>query len=156
MKNTHQRPFGSPKVLIAVALLAMAALSTGCSPDQPSEPESSPLTRDATEPAPPDGVAPAEEPTASPTERTDGVTHSVGEVLGSPRAGMRVVLGGTIIEQLTAEDFILDDGTGAVFVDGDDDFGRLDVGDQVIVTGTVDIEDSPNRVEIQAMDVRRR
>jgi len=76
-------------------------------------------------------------------------------VLASPSEGAQVILGGTIAEMLSAEDFMLDDGTGRVFVDGDDDFGALQVGDRVLVTGTIDIEDSPQRVEIQATAIRR-
>lgn len=85
-----------------------------------------------------------------------GATSSIGDVLSSPVEGAQVVLEGTITRMLSAEDFMLDDGTGIVYVDGDDDFGTLRVGDRVLVTGAVDIEDSPQRVEIQATSIRRR
>ncbi len=103
-------------------------------------------------------IAPTPTTSAPPPVSTllEGATSSIAAVLAAPVEGAQVILGGTIAEMLSAEDFILDDGTGRVFVDGDDDFGTLRVGDRVLVTGTVDIEDSPQRVEIQATAILRR
>lgn len=142
----------------------------------PAPPTATPVPPTATPvPPTPTPVPPTATPSAPPTEETpatievtptksapppvsalpEGVTSSIAAVLASPSEGAQVILGGTIAEMLSAEDFMLDDGTGRVFVDGDDDFGALRVGDRVLVTGTIDIEDSPQRVEIQATAIRR-
>jgi uncharacterized protein YdeI (BOF family) len=67
-----------------------------------------------------------------------------------------VILSGTITQILGDFNFMLGDGTDEVFVDGDDDFGALAVGDAILVTGIVDVEDSPPRVEIEATAVVRK
>ena len=134
----------------------------------PAPPTSTPVPSTATPNVTPPVSAPPTEETpatiaATPTTsapppvstRPEGTTSSIAALLASPVEGAQVILGGTIAEMLSAEDFMLDDGTGRVFVDGDDDFGPLRVGDRVLVTGTVDIEDSPRRVEIQATAIRR-
>jgi len=133
--------------LLVAACLAVT-LAAGCTADEPAE---------TTPPvANPDTVT---EPEATATPGAGllprGATHSVAAVVGSPIEGQQVVLGGEIIEMSGPEDFILSDGTGEVFVDGDNDFLPLAVGDQLLVTGTVSIEDSPDRVEIQATAVKR-
>jgi len=121
-------------------------VTPAAAPTQPiatSEPLATIAATPATSAVPPISTLPA------------GATSSIAAVLASPVQGAQVTLGGTIAEMLSAEDFMLDDGTGRVFVDGDNDFGTLRVGDRVLVTGTVDIEDSPRRVEIQATAIRR-
>jgi len=141
--------------VIGIMLLAVCLTVglTGCAADEPTT-----TTPPATDqPATPDdggasatGTVPADTPLAA------GATHSIGEVLDTPSEGQQVVLGGEIIAMISAEDFTLSDETGEVFVDGDNDFGALAVGDQLLVTGTVDVEDSPARIEIQATAIEKR
>jgi len=135
-------------VLTATLMLAVS-LGVACGDEDP-----------AVEATPGDGVAsPAvtDTPTttATPTPTTQGATHTIGDILASPVEGQRVVLVGTIALMQGAEDFTLDDGTGQIYVDGDDDFLPLAGGDEVAVEGVVDVEDSPSRVEIDATAVTR-
>jgi len=143
----------TPTGLGLLATVLVVALLAGCTAEQPTDTgtETPPA---ATESAPPESEV-ATEPTSAPGALPEGAT-SIAAVLQSPNAGSEVVLAGEITQMQGAENFVLDDGTGQVFVDGDNDFGTLAVGDMLIVTGTVDVEDSPTRVEIQATAVERR
>jgi len=135
--------------LLLVTICLAVALAAGCAADEPAE---------TTPPVTTPGTVSEPEATAAPRAGLlpKGATHSVAAVVGSPIEGQTVVLGGEITEMSGPEDFMLSDGTGEVFVDGDNDFLPLAVGDQLLVTGTVGIEDSPDRVEIQATAVKRR
>jgi len=137
---------------IVLVVVCLTLGLTGCAADEPVDttPPASdqPATTD-------DGGASATGTVPADTVLPEGATHSIGEVLDTPSQGQQVVLGGEIIAMITAEDFTLSDATGEVFVDGDNDFGALAVGDQLLVTGTVDVEDSPSRIEIQATAIER-
>jgi uncharacterized protein YdeI (BOF family) len=85
-----------------------------------------------------------------------GATHTIGAILAAPGYGEPVVVAGEIVSVIAGDDFILSDGTGQIFGDGDSDFGPIAVGDRLLVTGTVYIEDAPSRVEIQVTGVQRR
>jgi uncharacterized protein YdeI (BOF family) len=101
-------------------------------------------------------VSPTPEPGASAGGGLpEGATHTIRDILSAPVEDERVVLVGKITRMRDSEDFVLGDGTGKILVDGDDDFGRLAVGDTVRVSGEVDVEDSPSRVEIEATSVER-
>lgn len=154
----HQWRIGRTKGLIVLVVLTTFLLAgpvlVGCGADEPAaEPPAEEAVNDG---APDEGAATPEEPAPSEPAQVEGASHTVKQVLDAPVQGERVVLGGEIAEMLTSQDFMLDDGTGEVFVDGDDDFGALAVGDIVLVTGEVDVEDSPARVEIQATAIERK
>lgn len=141
--------------MFALPAVAAVLVVSGCATSQPSETQTPPPV--TTESAAPATDTVTDTSTAPPSaDLPEGATHSIGAVVESPTEGQQVVLGGEITEMRGAEDFILSDGTGEIFVDGDNDFGALAVGDVLLVTGTVDIEDSPAGVEIQATAVARR
>lgn len=141
-------------LLLVIVCLAIA-LATGCATGEPAQTGTTPPV--ATEPATPGAEVETDTGAVPPSDQLpEGATLSVAEVISYPTQDQRVVLAGEITEMSGAEDFMLSDGTGEVFVDGDNDFGKLAVGDRLLVTGTVDIEDSPARVEIQATAVERR
>lgn len=150
----RQTPYRNARFVIAMALLIAMAAVAGCTPG--SAPDANPSEPPAAEVPTTSGDTPATGATPPADNLPEGATSTIADVLASPVEGAQVVLGGTITEMMTVQDFTLDDGSGKVFVDGDDDFGTLRVGDRVLVTGTVDIEDSPQRIEVQATAIERR
>jgi uncharacterized protein YdeI (BOF family) len=134
--------------VLLVLLMLTAGLAGGCTAQESLDTEA-PGT-DTESGSPSDGGTTGESATRPSGELPEGATHAIADVLDTPSDGLQVVLVGEIAEMLDAENFMLKDSTGEVYVDGDDDFGALAVGDLVSVTGTVKNEDSPARVEIQA------
>jgi uncharacterized protein YdeI (BOF family) len=150
-KRDHvPEPLGPLPLVIPLLIALVLSGIAGCRPQGPEEQPQEPA---AIQPAAPDDGA--SEPAPPNDGLPEGATHSIGEVLASPREGYPVILSGTITQILGDFNFMLGDGTDEVFVDGDDDFGALAVGDAVLVTGIVDVEDSPPRVEIEATAVVR-
>lgn len=87
-------------------------------------------------------------PRSAPAE---GATSTVRRVFAVPVDGEEVVLSGRVVELTGRHTFILDDGTGAIAIHGNERCGPFDVGDEVVVTGTVDLNESPFHVEIEAV-----
>lgn len=139
--------------LLLLAMALVAGLIGGCTAEEPAGSETPGTGTDAG--TPPDTAAP-DTGTRPAGELPEGATHAVADVLDTPSEGTQVVVFGEITEMRGAEDFMLKDDTGEIFVDGDNDFLPLAVGDTVLVTGLVKVEDSPARVEIDATAVERR
>jgi len=145
--------------VLLVALMLLAGLASGCAADEPSgngtsgtdtgseTPSDSGTTGDST------GDAAGTRPEG---ELPEGATHFVADVLDTPSNGLAVVLSGEVASMVDGENFMLADSTGEILIDGDNDFGTIAVGDLLLVTGTVKMEDSPSRVEIQATAIERR
>ena len=141
------------RLALVSGLVLVLAMSVGCGADDPALDEATdPVTA---EPVAPDTEAPEEAPSAG-SDVPEGATHTVESILAVPTEDERVVLSGEVTEVLGDDDFMFSDGTGEIYVDGDDDFGAMSVGDMLFVTGLVDVEDSPLRIEIDATGVQRR
>jgi len=80
----------------------------------------------------------------------DGATTTVRRLFAVPVTGEQVVLRGQVVQVVARHTFVLDDGTGAITVEGDERCGPFDVGDEVVVTGRVDVSESPFNVKIEA------
>lgn len=140
--------------MLLAAMTLLAGLAGGCAAKEPPS-DQTPGTGTESE-SPPDSGTTGDSATRPGGELPEGATHAIADVLDSPSDGVQVVLVGEIAEMVDAENFLLRDGTGEVYVDGDNDFGVLAAGTAVSVTGTVKVEDSPVRVEIEATAVDRR
>lgn len=139
-------------VAIASAFLALVFL-TGCAAEEPSIGYSQDANLVGASADAGAGLAASAGTAPADTRLPQGATSTVRMVFAVPIEGETVVLSGRITELLADHDFILDDGTGAIYVDGDDDCSDLCVGDALFVTGVVDVGDSPFRVEIKATAV---
>jgi uncharacterized protein YdeI (BOF family) len=152
VKGSRARRTVGQVFVVVVALVLIAGLAGGCAADEPSDDQAPGTGMGSGGPADGGGTS----GTRPAGELPEGATHAIADVLDTPSDGAQVVLVGEIAQMVDAENFMLKDSTGEVYVDGDNDFGALAVGDAVSVTGTVKIEDSPTRVEIQATAVERR
>lgn len=142
-------------VMLACGLLAFAALSA-CSAEEPSMGYSSgqgptilPYDRGA-------GLAASPSTTPAGVRMPEGASKSVRALFAVPVKGESVVLSGHVTEMLAHNDFVLDDGTGAIHVVGDETCTGFGVGDVVLVDGFVNVGDSPFRVEVEAVEVEAR
>jgi hypothetical protein len=139
-------------VLLVGGVMAFVLLP-GCAAEEPSlgySQESGPAgsSSDA-------GAALAASPSTTPAEirMPEGATRTVRALFAVPIKGEEVVISGRVTEMFALNDFILEDGTGAIHVVGDENCTGFGVGDTLIVTGVVDFEDSPFRVEILTSEV---
>jgi uncharacterized protein YdeI (BOF family) len=139
-------------VTLAVALLA-AVLLPGCAAEEPSlgySQERAPAGSSADGGA---GLAASAATTPSDARLPEGATRTVRALFAVPIKGEEVVIAGRVTEMMAHNDFVLEDGTGAIHVVGDENCTGFGVGDTLIVTGVVDVEDSPFRVEILTNEV---
>lgn len=86
----------------------------------------------------------------------EGATGTVRSVFLVLASGDEVCLSGRVAELRDRQGFTLDDGTGAIHVECDFPLDGMRVGDELLVTGIVDVEESPFRVKILAEEVERR
>ncbi len=156
----HQAPgFAGLRILgVAAGLLAMAcvvALLVGCGAD--SEPSLGFHDDGADTPAGPGERLPTTPADIAPQSAPpDGATSTVHRVFAVPVSGEQVILRGRVVDVTGRRTFVLDDGTGAITVQGTEECGPFELGDEVVVTGTVDVSESPFNVRIEAVtaDVR--
>jgi hypothetical protein len=85
-----------------------------------------------------------------------GATTTVRSVFSVLASGDEVCLAGRVDELRGRQSFTLDDGTGAILVECGFPIGGMRVGDELLVTGIVEAEESPFRVKILAEEVERR
>lgn len=85
----------------------------------------------------------------------EGATATVRSVFSVYADGAEVCLSGYVTEISGRQDFTLDDGTGAIHVECDFPIDGMRMGDELLVTGVVDVEDSPFRVKILADELER-
>jgi uncharacterized protein YdeI (BOF family) len=139
-------------VTLAVGLLA-AVLLPGCASEEPLlgyPQDGGPAGSSADGGA---GLAASAATTPSDARVPEGATRTVRALFAVPIKGEKVVISGRVTEMLAHNDFVLEDGTGAIHVVGDENCTGFGVGDTLIVTGVVDVEDSPFRVEILTDEV---
>lgn len=156
----HQAPgFAVVRISgVAAGLLVVVcvfALLAGCGAD--SEPSLGFSDDGAATPAGPGERLPTTPADIAPQPTPlEGATSTVRRVFAVPVSGEQVVLRGRVLELTGRHTFLLDDGTGAITIQGNEDCGPFDVGDEVVVTGTVDVHESPFNVTIEAVkaDVR--
>jgi uncharacterized protein YdeI (BOF family) len=86
----------------------------------------------------------------------EGATATVRSVFSVFASGDEVCLSGHVAELRGRQGFTLDDGTGAIHVECDFPIDGMRVGDELLVTGIVAVEESPFRVTIVADEVERR
>ncbi|MBW6468870.1 MAG: hypothetical protein K0B85_06900 [Coriobacteriia bacterium] len=139
-------------IALACVLLAFAVLAA-CSAEEPSMGYSPGQGRAA--PSDGRGAGLAASPSTTPAEvrMPEGASTTVRTLFAVPVKGESVVLSGRVIEMLAHNDFVLDDGTGAIHVAGDETCTGFGVGDVVLVDGVVHVGDSPFRVEVEAVEV---
>ena len=86
----------------------------------------------------------------------EGATATVRSVFSVFSDGEEVCLSGHVAELRGRQGFTLDDGTGAIHVECDFPIDGMRVGDELLVTGVVNVEESPFRVKVLADEVERR
>lgn len=150
------RVLGTRAFMLLVAGVLASVLLPGCAAEEPSlgySQDSPPAGSSSDAGA---GLAASPSTTPAGIRTPEGATRTVRALFAVPIKGEEVVISGHVTEMLADYDFVLDDGTGAIHVVGDENCTGFGVGDTLIVTGVVDVEDSPFRVEIEAevVDVR--
>ena len=142
-------------VLLAAVAVAATVLLSCASPEEEPMMEFTPAPQSGGQPPSASGLIDSESDMPPQGALPEGVTATVRSVFSVFSNGEEVCLSGYVTEISGRQDFTLDDGTGAIHVECGFPLDGMRVGDELIVTGVVDVEESPFRVKILADQVER-
>lgn len=142
-------------VLLAAVAVAATALS-GCALSEEPMMEFSPAPESGEQAPSASGLIDSGSDLPAQGALPEGATANVRSVFSVFASGDEVCLSGHVAELRGRQGFTLDDGTGAIHVECDFPIDGMRVGDELLVTGIVAVEESPFRVTIVADEVEAR
>jgi uncharacterized protein YdeI (BOF family) len=142
-------------VVLAAVVAASVVLVSCAAPEEPMM-EFTPAPESGEQAPSASGLIDSESDLPPQRALPEGATATIRSVFSVYSNGEEIRLSGYVTELSGRQDFTLDDGTGAIHVECDFPIDGMRVGDQLLVTGVVDVEESPFRVKILADEVERR
>jgi uncharacterized protein YdeI (BOF family) len=141
-------------VLLAALAIAATALSGCAFPEEPMM-EFTPAPESGEQAPSASGLIDSGSELPAQGALPEGATATVRSAFTVYSNGEKIGLSGYVTELSGGQGFTLDDGTGAIHVECDFPIDGMRVGDELLVTGIVNVEESPFRVKILADEVER-